>query len=121
MAINKLLDSLGGTNFEDRSDKTHISEEESATWQSMLDNSVGMSAELACKGQQVTGWENFDNTAAELYSEEFGLQGTVNIDETTAAFNSTKYELKSSFNVSKAELDGEFYDFSRQDKLPQGS
>ncbi len=56
----------------------------------------GLSAELAYKGQQVTGWENGDSTAAEKYTTASGLQGTVNTGSTTADFNNDKYILSSS-------------------------
>jgi len=87
--VTLLLDKLGGTNFEDRGDKTHISEEESQTWEAMLRTSI-LTAETAVRILQSNNlYINGPNIVVDEFTDADGTNGTVNTGSSTATYNST--------------------------------
>jgi hypothetical protein len=83
-----LLNKLGGTNFEDRGDKTHISEEESQTWEAIL-NSYINNAELSFRVLQSNNvFTNGPNIVVDEFTNSSGTKNTVNIGSSTCRYDS---------------------------------
>jgi len=95
--VTLLLDKFkGGVNFEDRGDKTHISEEESQTWGGILDVAGASAAQNAYQALQANNvFDNKDFLAADEFTDSNGTNNTVNTGSTTANYDSTGdlYEL----------------------------
>jgi len=96
--VTLLLDKFkGGVNFEDRGDKTHISEEESQTWGKMLDFSLVGVAQNAYQILQANNvFENKDFLFADDFTDANGTNNTVNEASTTAIYDyeSNSYKCK---------------------------
>jgi len=87
--VTLLLNKLGGVNFEDRGDKTHISEEESQTWEAMLRTAI-LVAENAVRTLQADNvYENGPNIVVDEFTDDDGTNGTINTGSSTATYNST--------------------------------
>lgn len=90
--VTLLLNYLGGTNFEDRGDKTHISEEESQTWEAILRNSILIGENAVRVLQANNVYVNGPNIVVDEMTDSTGTKNTVNTGTTTAKYNTTDSE-----------------------------
>ena len=96
-----LLNKIGGTNLEDRGDKTALSEEHTLTWEALL-NSYINNAELSFRVLQSNNvFTNAPNIVVDEFTDANGTKNTVNTGSSlTYDITNDRYTLSTSNDVS---------------------